>query len=306
MRRAGRRHARRRPPLASMKFAERAVTFDCAGDELVGVLTEPESPATVAVLIVVGGPQYRAGSHRQFVLLARRLAAAGFPVMRFDCRGMGDGCGDARTFDQYGEDIAAAIDRLVASCPGVGRVVLWGLCDAASASLTYWHATNDARVAGMVLLNPWVRSEASLAKTHIKHYYGKRLLEREFWAKLVGGGVDAAGAVRGLAENLANATKRKKPGPEGGTLPYQERMALGLGAFPGPILLILSGRDLTAKEFLEYSQSDSAWCGALQRPNVERRELADADHTFSAAPWSGEVEAQTLRWLSASVLALPP
>ena len=39
------------------------------------------------MVIVVGGPQYRAGSHRQFTLLARHIAAAGYPVLRFDARG---------------------------------------------------------------------------------------------------------------------------------------------------------------------------------------------------------------------------
>ena len=34
------------------------------------------------------------------------------------------------------------------------------------------------------LLNPWVRSDATIAKTYLKHYYGQRLLEKEFWAKL--------------------------------------------------------------------------------------------------------------------------
>ena len=43
-----------------------------------------------AVLVVVGGPQVRAGSHRHFVQLARHLATHGHAVMRFDVRGMGD------------------------------------------------------------------------------------------------------------------------------------------------------------------------------------------------------------------------
>jgi alpha/beta superfamily hydrolase len=48
------------------------------------------------VLVIVGGPQYRAGSHRQFTLLARSLAEQGFAVLRFDYRGMGDSTGAMR------------------------------------------------------------------------------------------------------------------------------------------------------------------------------------------------------------------
>src|SRR5690349_24048098 len=51
------------------------------------------------VLLVVGGPQYRVGSHRQFALLCRRLAGRGVPALRFDYRGMGDADGAARTFE---------------------------------------------------------------------------------------------------------------------------------------------------------------------------------------------------------------
>ena len=76
---------------------EQALTFDCDGERLVGVVAVPERPVPVGVLIVVGGPQYRAGSHRQFVHLARRLAGAGIAAMRFDYRGMGDASGDARS-----------------------------------------------------------------------------------------------------------------------------------------------------------------------------------------------------------------
>ena len=128
--------------------------------------------STCGVLIVVGGPQYRVGSHRQFLLLSRRLAAEGYPVMRFDYRGMGDASGAMRGFEQASADIGAAIEAFQRACPAVQRIVLWGLCDAASLALLYVDATQDDRIAGLAILNPWVRSEASLAQTHIKHYYG--------------------------------------------------------------------------------------------------------------------------------------
>ncbi|HBZ05431.1 MAG TPA: hydrolase 1, exosortase A system-associated, partial [Massilia sp.] len=49
----------------------------CRGAWLYGIVSLPAAPHPRGVLIVVGGPQYRAGSHRQFTLLARDLAAAG-------------------------------------------------------------------------------------------------------------------------------------------------------------------------------------------------------------------------------------
>jgi dienelactone hydrolase len=62
-----------------MNYSESALTFNCA-DALGGVLARPEQPTRRGV-IVVGGPQYRVGSHRQFLQLARALAAEG--VFRF-------------------------------------------------------------------------------------------------------------------------------------------------------------------------------------------------------------------------------
>ena len=188
-----------------MSFTEQAFVFPCAGETLLGIVTMPECPRATGVLLVVGGPQYRVGSHRQFLLLSRALAEAGYTTMRFDYRGMGDSTGEMRDFEAVNNDIAAAIDAFQATCPQVERIVLWGLCDAASASLLYWDATRDARVCGMVLLNPWVRSEATLAKTHIKHYYGQRLMQAEFWRKLLTGNLGIGSALRGFVTNWMRA-----------------------------------------------------------------------------------------------------
>ena len=288
-----------------MKFSERMLRFACEGEQLVGVVAVPEVSRNVGVLIVVGGPQYRIGSHRQFVLLARFLAAEGVTVMRFDYRGMGDSTGAARTFDDIGPDIAAAIDAMRAACPQVVKVVVWGLCDGASAALTYWQSTRDPRVAGMVLLNPWVRSDASLAKTHIKHYYGRHFLEIEFWKRLLSGRVDVVNALRSLARNVrtANAGGERS---DARNASFQDRMANGLRSFPGPVLVVLSGRDLTAKEFLEYLATNPAWNGALARPDLSRCDVADADHTFSSVQGRREMEAQTLAWLSRAFLSSSP
>lgn len=72
-----------------MNVQEHALAFACNDSWLYGILSIPENTSSRGVLVVVGGPQYRAGSHRQFTLLARDLAAYGVPVLRFDCRGMG-------------------------------------------------------------------------------------------------------------------------------------------------------------------------------------------------------------------------
>jgi len=275
-----------------MSFVEEPVRFACENETLFGILARPEQPADLGIVVVVGGPQTRVGSHRQFVLLARALAAAGYPVLRFDVRGMGDSTGAQRSFEHITPDIAAAIDALQEQCPAVRRVVLWGLCDAASAALLYCDETQDQRIAGLCLLNPWVRSEASLAKTQVKHYYGQRLLQKEFWAKLLSGRLDVARALAELLRKFGQATVKAEQ-----LLGFQERMARGWKSLTGPILLILSGNDYTAKEFLEYAAGAPVWRGLLEQAGITRVDVPDADHTFSSQKWRNSVENACLDWL---------
>ena len=293
-----------------MMFVDVPLTMDCAGDQLLGILSKPEAPLPLGLVIVVGGPQYRVGSHRQFLLLAHRLAQAGHAVLRFDYRGMGDSGGSPRNFEAIDDDIAAAINALQAQCPQVRAVVLWGLCDGASASLLYAGRQHDRRVAGLCLLNPWVRSEASLARTTVKHYYGERLLQAEFWRKLWRGQLDWRRSLCSLRNNLL-ASRNRSPADAGtasgpasanaaavSLMPFQSQMAVCLRHFPGQVLLVLSGNDYTAKEFLEYATTDTHWRGLLNRPGLQRFDLAQADHTFSSASWRNEVELAVVGWMA--------
>ncbi|WP_271009341.1 hydrolase 1, exosortase A system-associated [Paucibacter sp. B51] len=284
--------------VTSKSYLQQALTFTCEGQTLQAVLTLPPAEVTaqaLGVLIVVGGPQYRAGSHRQFTLLSRELARQGFPVLRFDHRGMGDSSGELHDFKQITADIGAALDAFQAAYPDVQRLVIWGLCDAASAALMYWQRRRDTRLAGLCLLNPWVRSEASLAKATVKHYYLDRLKQPEFWKKLLSGRV-AGAALRDLLGNLRRA-RAAGAAKAATSLSFQEEMATAWRQLNSPLLLILSGRDLTAKEFLEHAQADAGWQGLLQATYVTRADLTEADHTFSNAAARDQVAQLTADWL---------
>jgi exosortase A-associated hydrolase 1 len=212
---------------------------------------------------------------------------------------MGDSSGDATTFEAAIPDIAAAVDAFTRTCSSLERVVLWGLCDAASAGLLYLRTSHDPRVVGMVLLNPWVRSQQSLASTHVKHYYTRRLFEWQFWAKLATGNLSVARAITEFLRTLRAARTRERDeiDSEAG---YQDRMASALAEFRGPVLLVLSGQDYTAKEFVEYTATNAHWRGLLDRGNIERADLADADHTFSTAATRAAVEELTTQWIARS------
>lgn len=272
-------------------MTESAIAFNCDGDDLIGVVHRAGGQSPLGVLIVVGGPQYRAGSHRQFVLLARALAAAGIPAMRFDYRGMGDSAGPFRGFEHVSADIAAAIDAFATAVPGIQRVALWGLCDGASAIMFYAH--RDPRVAALAILNPWVRTDAGLAKTQLKHYYLRRLFERELWRKLASGRFSFGRSISGVMGSVRTAMDDSGVSADS-ALP--DRVAAGLSQFRGPVLLILSGNDLTAREFENAVKVSTVWRRLLGVDRVRRHDLAAADHTFSRREWRDQVADWTIVW----------
>ena len=289
-----------------MTWHERALTFNCQGEQLFGVLATPsdQSRATgTGVLVVVGGPQYRVGAHRQFVQFARALAAAGHSVLRFDVRGMGDSTGAQRTFEELDADIDAGLCALEAAAPEAGRLVMMGLCDGASAAWLRLDSPTRHRVSAVCVANPWVRTQASLAQTQVKHYYTQRLRQPEFWRKLFTGGVGAA-AVKSVLQNLQLAVqKHRAPGQTApNTAPFPDRMARACLKFAGPQLIVLSELDLTAKEFAGQLKTHLQWGRAASSPSIEVAELTAADHTFTGHKSRSEFEALVLGWLARSVV----
>jgi exosortase A-associated hydrolase 1 len=271
---------------------ERALAFDCEGERLYGVLSLPAAAAGPrGVLVVVGGPQYRAGSHRQFTLLARSLAARGIPAMRFDYRGMGDSEGAQRGFLAVQADLRAAIDHFVASVPGMREVVLWGLCDGATAAALY--APGDARVAGVALVNPWVRTESGAARATIRHYYRARLLDPALWKKIAAGRFRFGAALHSALQLARSALRPTAPAAAG--LPEQLHGALA--AFRGRVLVLLAGADLTAQEFAGLASAYGTWRALLDAPHVTRHDLSGADHTFSRRAWHDQTVELTHDWV---------
>jgi exosortase A-associated hydrolase 1 len=280
------------------------VRFRCEADWLNAIVHRPAQPLARGVLVIVGGPQHRVGSHRQFVLLARALAEQGIATMRFDYRGMGDSGGMPHTFEQIDADIDAAIKAFVAHVPQLKEVVLWGLCDAASAALFYASRSGrgeDPMVVGLVLLNPWVRTEAGIAGAYLRHYYLARVVDADFWRKVFRGEVKVASVVKSIVSMVITRLGWSGVGeaeqPRDKSAPLPDRMLSALRGFSGRVLLILSGDDLTAEEFRHAAKSSREWRNALGATRVTRQELAAANHTFARKEWRDQVIAWTDQWL---------
>lgn len=297
-------------------YDERPVVFDCHGTELIGIVATPKAPGAhpTGVVVVVGGPQYRVGSHRQFTLLCRHLAEQGIPSFRFDYHGLGDSDGaPALGVDGVEEDLRAAISAFMQAAPAVTGVTLWGLCGAASASALY--APSDARVKGLIMLNPWVRTEAGLAKARLRHYYLGRLGDREFWGRIARGDVAVASSLRAFGTSVIKAAGW---GGRSGSVTSGRAVAEGLpesaagsGSLPArmlhslltcklPTLVILSGdTDLTANEFRQVVGGSAAWRRWMESADVKCHQVEGSNHTFSRADWRERVAELTTRWVQA-------
>jgi hypothetical protein len=145
----------------------------------------------------------------------------------------------------------------------------------------------------MILLNPWVRSEVTLAQTYLRHYYVTRLFSRNFWSKVLAGNLKPAAAASDLASTLRASTSRNAAADKPD---FVTRMRDGLSAFGKPVMIVLSGKDITAAEFSAVARTP-AWEPLLAEPRVTRHVMADATHTFSTSAWRDEVARHTAEWL---------
>ncbi len=291
----------------SSGVTRRAITMDCHGSTLVGIVDRPRAPGQLGVVVLVGGPQYRAGSHRQFVSLAQDLAAGGITVLRFDHRGIGDSEGEPRPFYTLNDDLRTAVNGLMEADPEIEQVVIWGLCDAAAAALLY--ANTDQRIAGMVLLNPWLNSPQAQARSLLTHYYRRRLASSAFWKRLLFGEVKIRETWREVRDSLymviAGGARDNASLDDAEPL-LAEELAGELAAFHGSVLVVLSGEDLTAATFRNTAKQSQAWKAALAADSITLCELPDADHTFSKPEWTSEVSQQTLQWVQQLMAVSPP
>ena len=252
----------------------RHLSFDCGDFTLVGSLDGAD--ATTGLLIVTGGNELRCGPYGAHAELADKIATAGFPVLRFDRRGVGDSGGDNLGFAASAEDIAAAIAAFRAALPRLKRIVAYGNCDAASALMLAQGHGCDA----LVLANPWtfgsepepdnagevaVEPQPQLTPGAIRAHYWRRLTDPRALLRLLTGKVK----VRQLAGSLSAAVQ---PAPPPGTL--AQDMAAGLAQFSGPVTLLIAEHDRTGQVFLSH------WNAADPRLRI----CPKAGHSFVEPP----------------------
>lgn len=258
-------------------------TFPCEGAQLVGSLDM--AAGTTGLLIVSGGNELRAGPWGSQAQLANRIAWSGFPVLRFDRRGVGDSEGENGDFMASNPDLIAAVQAFRAHVPTLRKIVAFGNCDAATALMLSSGAGCDA----LVLANPWtfdpepeplvpaeVLEPTPMPPTVMRSYYLRRLFNPAAWKRLLGGKVK----VSAMAASLIEAV-----GPNGPPSNLAQNMAESLNSFTGPATILLAENDRTAQAFR------AAW----EKSDPRVRICPGAGHSF--------VEPQARVWLQGQILA---
>lgn len=255
--------------------------FACGSCTLAGTLDT--APGSTGLLIVTGGNELRSGAFSGQAELAASIAKAGFPVFRFDRRGIGDSEGENRGFRKSAKDIAAALEAFRAMAPSLNRVFALGNCDAASALMLAGGAGFD----GLILSNPWTIEDdqdentssalpsSNLSSGAIRSRYAEKLRNPSEILRLLRGGVN----MRKLASGLL-AGMRTAPTKNG----LAQEIGAGIEGFSGPVSILLASADRTAQEFERHWDKDDS--------RIQRCE--GASHAY--------VEPHARDWFKAEVL----
>lgn len=264
----------------------RPLTFACHGAALAGTLDE--AAGTSGLLIVSGGNEIRSGAHRGMALLAAEIAAAGFPVLRFDRRGIGDSEGENGEFLSSRDDIAAAVAAFRAACPGLDRVVAFGNCDAASALALHQPLDIDA----LLLANPWTIEGGSGGEETPTTLPPASAIRARYWARLR----DPASLIRllrgqvDLRKLCAGLIRIVRPAPAVAPDSLGQRVVAAILAAPMHVTLLLARGDRTAQAFAEHWQR----VAEEQRQTISEAVLESASHSFAG---------DDARWLRDQLLA---
>jgi pimeloyl-ACP methyl ester carboxylesterase len=250
---------------------------------LVGVVTKPAPPAEprpVTVVLLNAGVIHHIGPNRLHVLLAARLARAGFQSIRFDLSGIGDS--EVRT-DEHDldatvhRDIDDALDFMTER-HHASSFVLAGICTGANHGLRF--AAADDRVVGVIPIDPFAYKTLGFQLRH----YGRRVFRAKSWRNALTGRNQYLKKM--LAGRSEAAITSGAFGAIGGTVappPRVERSEMRrilhtLVERRVPLLQVFTGGNI------RYNHGAQFWSAfpSLRRKGAIRIEfMPDAGHTFS-------------------------
>ena len=272
---------------------------------MVAVLTEPVTDRTVAdphrpiFIILNAGVVHRPGPGRSSVVLARRVAAAGYAAVRVDTSGIGDG--EARRDDRpFAEravlDVRQLMDHLEKS-RGARRFVLAGF--ACGADNSFATARVDPRVVGGVLIDAF----GYPTRRQTIRRYTRRALRPKSWLTL--GALVLERGVAWLERRAGLEPLHVTPLPEWTREfpPREEVLAalLDLTKRGTQLYFIYSGDP----NYYNYQGQFADMFPELPADVARVDYVADADHTFTEGIFRERLVDGVVAWLTAAFPAAP-
>lgn len=245
----------------------------CEGDVI--ALSLHPAEGDTGVLIVPGGVQTRFGAHRGFRAIAALLAAAGYPVLRFDRRGVGDSAGQDPGFRDSAPDIAAALAAFRAAQPHLRAIIGIGLCDGAAALLL----AHDLALDGYILLNPWTAEAEDSARAAADHLR-RRATSRQALGRVLRGEFTLG--------QLAARARAILLSPAQTVAPVTRVLLARLQAEAGRTAVVLSDKDWTARAFESVLP---------KLPDLTLMRIPNADHSFGQEGNEDALMGCILSWL---------
>lgn len=252
----------------------RIVDFECGGCQLAGTIDEAHGKT--GLLWVSGGNEIRSGAYAGQAALAAEFATKGYPVFRYDRRGVGDSEGINGGFQSSADDIAAAVTAFAGEARQVERLVAFGNCDAAAA-LALFHAALP--LDALILANPWVIESARTddaptapSAAAIRSRYWSRLKNPRSVIDLLTGKID----MKKLAGGIAKAAQ--KDAPSG----LATRIADALAVTDTSVSILLARRDTTALAFYGVWH-DASFAPVRAKANISLEQIDSASHSFADA-----------------------
>jgi pimeloyl-ACP methyl ester carboxylesterase len=266
------------------------------GDGLSGVFTAPVAPVRrTAFLFLNAGFLHRVGPKRLHVKVARALAEAGFPALRFDFSGLGesDARPDGMPYEERTiKETQAGMEALRRY--GAERFVLFGLCAGADAAMRIGLA--DPRVVGGILVQPYSFG----SRGYWTECYTRRLITAEFWSRLLRGRIDFSSARQNLRKRPRRNQDSDVPADDVSSfwkMPPPNVIVSGLRALRerGVRLLLLYSRPSPA-EYNYRTIMKRALEAMGAGPQVEVGVYDRTDHTFGPLSHQARVVRRIVDW----------
>jgi pimeloyl-ACP methyl ester carboxylesterase len=264
---------------------------------LVGLLSHPatrDAEPGPTVLILNSGNIHRVGTGRMSVILARRLAAQGHPVFRFDHSGVGDSPPRRDGLDLEEGRILEIVDVMDALQErfGMDRFVVHGLCTGARDA---FHASlKDERIVGLIQIDGFA-------------YRNFRFYLRKVGRRLG----DLPSVVRGVGRRIGIVPRPEQSTPaddmwveEWSGYPPRAEVEEGFGVLAGRgVALYVAFTGSWEEEYNYESQFLDMYPGVDFRDLLTLRYLPEASHTL-LDPTSRELVVEGIcRWITDALAA---